>query len=342
MDNIRKLNPIIKDLLSKRNTILKEDGADIRARRSEESRLRKAGVLKPNEELPSVAKQTGEQYKKSLASFRQWGLGKLMDLSDVSGWTDASQYVLSPAASEYFGAGIEELGRAESEMKDKFPGKYKELRDVLVQDLVRERKAEFDAGNTNISEKDLLTKVISKNKDLADVLTRDEYETVAGGITNPLRIETEDAEGNKKLEIDLPRWTGISKSAANVYDVGAGAADVLTDPAQLGTAIATGGAFNLATRGAGAIGGRVLAGAASRAPTGVKTAAEASRRFLPPILARARSAEELGKAVGRAGVGAAGAAMIAPGAIEAASQDKLARWAGEMLGSAAPFVLGSK
>jgi hypothetical protein len=322
--------------------ILNEDGADIRARRAEESRLRQAGVLKPNEQLPSVSKQAGEEYQKNLSSFRQWGLGKLMDISDVSGWTDVSQNVLSPAASQYFDAGVEELGRAESEMKDKFPGKYKELRDVLVQDLVRERKSAFDEGDTNISEKDLLTRVLSKNKNLADVLTRDEYETVAGGITNPLRIETEDGEGNKKVEIDLPRWTGINQSAANVYDIGAGAADVLTDPVQLGTAVASGGAFNLATRGVGTLGGKVAAGLASRAPASVKTAAEASKRFLPPILGRARSAEELGKAAGRASVAVGGAAMIAPSAVQAASQDKLARWSGELFGSAAPFVLGSK
>ena len=343
MHNVRKLNPLVEELLSNRNTLLNEDGAEMRARRSEEARLKKAGVLSPQEKLVDPGKEAAIAYKKYFEQARRIGLDKLMDFSDWSGYTEFAPYTPgSIAASEYFGAGVEELGRAETEMKEKFPGKYKELRDTLAQNLVKERKAAFDAGDKTISDKDLLIRVLAQNKDLADVLTRDEYETVAGGITSPLKIETEDEEGKKTTQIDLPRWSGMGRGAANVYDLGAGAADILTDPVQIGLAYATGGAYNAATRAAEGVGGRVVAAAASRAPTTVKTSAEATKKFLPPILARARSAEELGKAVGRATVATAGGAMVVGSGIEAASQDKLARWTGEMLGSAYPFVGGSK
>ena len=103
MHNVRKLNPLVEELLSNRNTLLNEDGAEMRARRSEEARLKKAGVLSPQEKLVDPGKEAAIAYKKSLERARRIGLDKLMDFSDWSGYTEFAPYTPgSIAASEYF------------------------------------------------------------------------------------------------------------------------------------------------------------------------------------------------------------------------------------------------
>jgi hypothetical protein len=170
----------------------------------------------------------------------------LMDISDKSGYTEFA-YENMPF--------VKGMAQGEVPLAKEDKKKYEELRSQLAKEIVLARKEKFDEGDRNPDETEILQTALSRNPDLADVLTRDEYISLAGDITNPLEVipMKKGAEGREysmpSAGKSIQTWAGIDPNSAMAYDFLRGAQDSLTTPEGLAMTAAGGAAF----KGAGAL-----------------------------------------------------------------------------------------
>jgi hypothetical protein len=234
--------------------------------------------------------------------------------------------------------GVKGMAQVEVPLASKNKKEYETLRTELAKEIVKARKAAFDKKES-ADEKEILLRALGENPQLANVLTRDEYESIAGEITNPLELnfEVEDETGAKTPKsISLPKWSGIEDNSAMLYDFLRGAQHSLTTPEGLATAGAYGAAFRGLGLGAGAL-GRVLGPKLAKYVPGLVK--QATKVTLPQ---RARSAAGVGQALGQQAVNVTGLGLMGLGGLQAAQQGKFSRYAGELAGGVAPFAAGSK
>jgi len=234
--------------------------------------------------------------------------------------------------------GVKGMAQVEVPLASKNKKEYETLRTELAKEIVKARKAAFDKKES-ADEKEILLRALGENPQLANVLTRDEYESIAGEITNPLELnfEVQDETGAKTPKsISLPKWSGIEDNSAMLYDFLRGAQHSLTTPEGLATAGAYGAAFRGLGLGAGAL-GRVLGPKLGKYVPGLVK--QATKVTLPQ---RARSAADVGQALGQQAVNVTGLGLMGLGGLQALQQGKGSRYAGELAGGVAPFAVGSK
>jgi hypothetical protein len=235
--------------------------------------------------------------------------------------------------------GVKGMAQVEVPLASKNKKEYETLRTELAKEIVKARKAAFDKKES-ADEKEILLRALGENPQLANVLTRDEYESIAGEITNPLELnfEVQDETGAKTPKsISLPKWSGIEDNSAMLYDFLRGAQHSLTTPEGLATAGAYGAAFRGLGLGAGAL-GRVLGPKLAKYVPGLVK--QATKVTLPKIAGK--PAEAVGQALGQQAVNVTGLGLMGLGGLQAAQQGKFSRYAGELAGGVAPFAAGSK
>lgn len=236
--------------------------------------------------------------------------------------------------------GVKGMAQVEVPLSTTNKKEYEKLRSELAMNIVKARKKAFDEKES-VDENEIFLRALSQNPELSKVLTRDEYESLAGDITTPLNlnIETTDDKGAKtSKQISIPKWGGIEDSSAMLYDFLRGAQQSLTTPEGLLTGAAFGAGFRglgMAAQGVGKIAGPAVA---KYIPGAVKTAAKVTL----PSVGKARTAAEAGQAIGQSAVNIAGLGLMGAGALGAAQEGKFSRFAGELAGGVAPFAAGSK
>jgi hypothetical protein len=251
--------------------------------------------------------------------------------------------------------GVKGMAQAEVPFAKKDPVAYDKARSIFAKALVDARKEAFDdrqkliangiADPIKVDETEILKKALAKKPELAQILTRDEYESLAGDITNPLELNVsvkDEKTGNEysKLPITMDKWGGIDDNHAALYGFLRGAQDSLTTPEGLAMAAAGGAAFKIAGS---------LAGSAGRAaaPTVAKYGAKYlpaflknTGKFIPGAIGRARDVGEVGSAAGEYAVNAAGLGALGYGAYQANEAGQLSKYAGQLAGGVAPFAFG--
>ena len=254
-----------------------------------------------------------------------------------------------------YGPGVEGMAQAEVPFAKKDPVAYDKARSIFAKALVDARKEAFDNRQTliasgqpdsgTIDEKEVLKKALAKKPELAQILTRDEYESLAGDITKPLELNIsgkDEKTGNEysKAPVTMDKWGGIDDTHAALYDFLRGAQESLTTPEGLAMAAAGGAAFKIAGSLAGSA-GRALAPTVAKQgakylPDFIKNAG----KFAPGAIARARDVREVGSAAGEYAVNAAGLAALGYGALKANETGQVSKYAGEIAGGVGPFAFG--
>ena len=246
---------------------------------------------------------------------------------------------------------VERMAKAEVPESETDPVGYGKKRSELAKEMVLARKKAFDdrqkaiAGGIpdpiQVDDVEILKIALAKKPELAQVLTRDEYESLAGDITNPLELQStvkDETTGNEysKAPISIEKWAGIDPNAAIVYDALRGAEKSLTTPEGLAMTIGGGAALRGLGAGAAAIGKSVLPQVGKIAPKFLQTIS----KFAPGAIGRARDAAEMGSAVGQSAINLAGLGVMGYGAYQAKEQGKLAKFTGEVAGGIGPWGLG--
>lgn len=246
---------------------------------------------------------------------------------------------------------VERMAKAEVPESETDPVGYGKKRSELAKEMVFARKKAFDdrqkaiAGGIpdpiQVDDTEILKRVLAKKPELAQVLTRDEYESLAGDITNPLELQStvKDETTGKEYSTEpmsMEKWVGIDPNAAIVYDALRGAQESLTTPEGIAKGAAFGAAFKAAGMGAGALGKVVAPKIAKFVPKFLPSVA----KYFPGAIGKARDAAEMGSAVGQSAVNLAGLGAVGYGAYQAGQEGKLGRFAGELAGGVAPFALG--
>lgn len=274
------------------------------------------------------AKQKAPGIKKKL------GQG-LMDVSDITGYTDFASKNLPF---------VERMAKVEVPLAEKNKKQYEKLRTDLATKTVQKRKEAFDK-KIKIDETELLKNIIGENPELVHVLTRDEYESLAGGITNPLKLSTKvkDESGNQVEEntVELEMWPGIDKSAAIVYDFLIGAEETITDPKQLALAAAGGAAF----RGAASAINVGLRGAAKGLSKTAQVISKTARNKAAQQAAQlaASGAQKISKFAPSAGAvitGVGGLGYMGYEGAQAAKEGQFSKYLGGLVGGVPGFAVG--
>jgi hypothetical protein len=246
---------------------------------------------------------------------------------------------------------VERMSKAEVPFAKEDPEAYGKLRSNLAREIILARKKAFDdrqkaiAGGIpdpiQVDDTEILKRALASKPELAQVLTRDEYENLAGDITNPLELQStvKDETGKEysKAPISIQQWPGIDPNAAIVYDFLRGAEKSLTTPEGLAMTIGGGAALRGLGMGAAAIGKSVLPQVGKIAPKFLQSIS----KFAPSAIGRARDAAEMGSAVGQSATNLAALGAMGYGAYQAKEQGKLAKFTGEVAGGIGPFRLGS-
>lgn len=254
-------------------------------------------------------------------------------------------------ASVKYTPGVEGMSHAEVPFAKEDPEAYGKLRSLLAKEMVTARKKAFDdrqkaiAGGIpdpiQVNDTEILKRALASKPELAQVLTRDEYESLAGDITNPLELQStvKDATSGKEYSrepMSMEKWGGIDDKSAALYDFLRGAQESLTTPEGIAKGAAFGAAFKAAGMGAGALGKVVAPKLAKFAPKFLPSVA----KYFPGAIGKARDAAELGSAVGQSAVNLAGLGAMGYGAYQAGQEGKLGRFAGELAGGVGPFGIG--
>lgn len=251
--------------------------------------------------------------------------------------------------------GVKGMAQAEVPFAKQDPVAYDKARSIFAKALVDARKEAFDdrqkliangiADPIKVDETEILKKALAKKPELAQILTRDEYESLAGDITKPLELNIsgkDEKTGNEysKRPVTMDKWGGIDDTHAALYDFLRGAQESLTTPEGLAMAAAGGAAFKIAGS---------LAGSAGRAaaPTVAKYGArylpaflKNTGKFIPGAIGRARDVGEVGSVAGEYAVNAAGLGALGYGAYQANEAGQLSKYAGQLAGGVAPFAFG--
>ena len=254
-------------------------------------------------------------------------------------------------ASVKYTPGVEGMSHAEVPLAKKDPEAYGKLRSLLAKEMVTARKKAFDdrqkaiAGGIpdpiQVNDTEILKRALASKPELAQVLTRDEYESLAGDITKPLELQStvKDETTGKEYSrepMSMEKWGGIDDNSAALYDFLRGAQESLTTPEGIAKGAAFGAAFKAAGMGAGALGKVVAPKLAKFAPKFLPSVA----KYFPGAIGKARDAAELGSAVGQSAVNLAGLGSVGYGAYQAGEEGKLGRFAGELAGGVGPFGIG--
>lgn len=258
----------------------------------------------------SKAKGKKIDFLDTIEKTREFAGQALQDVSDASGYTDFA-YKYMP--------GVAGMAQVEVPYAKDHPKEYETMRSDLAKNMVLARKAAGDKGE-KLDETEILKRAIAAKPSLAHVLTRDEYSSLAGDITNPLKltITHTDQDGKETQEsLDLPQWSGISNSSAILYDFLQGANESLTTPEGLATGAALGAGFKAA-------GAAVPALAKAVAPKLLKVAPEVAAKW------------------GAKAVTGSGLALLGLGGVQAAEQGKGAKYWGSAAGGIPAFAAGSK
>ena len=246
--------------------------------------------------------------------------------------------------------GVEGMSYAEVPFAREDPEAYGKLRSELAKEMVLARKKAFDdrqkaiAGGIpdpiQVDDTEILKRALASKPELAQILTRDEYESLAGEITNPLELQStvKDETGKEysKAPISMEKWGGISDNSAALYDFLRGAQESLTTPEGLAKGAAFGAAFKTAGMGAAALGKVVAPKIAKFVPKFLPSVT----KYFPGAIGKARDAAEMGSAVGQSAVNLAGLGAMGYGAYQAGQEGKLGRFAGELAGGVGPFGVG--
>lgn len=254
-------------------------------------------------------------------------------------------------ASVKYTPGVEGMSHAEVPFAKENPEAYGKLRSLLAKEMVTARKKAFDdrqkliAGGIpdpiQVNDTEILKRALASKPELAQVLTRDEYESLAGDITKPLELQStvKDETTGKEYSrepISMEKWGGIDNNSAALYDFLRGAQESLTTPEGIAKGAAFGAAFKAAGMGAGALGKVVAPKIAKFVPKFVPSVA----KYFPGAIGKARDAAEMGSAVGQSAVNLAGYGAVGYGAYQAGQEGKLGRFAGELAGGVGPFGIG--
>jgi hypothetical protein len=253
-------------------------------------------------------------------------------------------------ASIKYTPGVEGMSYAEVPFAREDPEAYGKLRSELAKEMVLARKKAFDdrqkaiAGGIpdpiQVDDTEILKRALANKPKLAQILTRDEYESLAGEITNPLEIQStvKDETGKEysKAPISMEKWGGISDNSAALYDFLRGAQESLTTPEGLAKGAAFGAGFKALGMGAGALGKVVAPKIAKFVPKFLPSIT----KYFPGAIGKARDAAEMGSAVGQSAVNLAGLGAMGYGAYQAGQEGKLSRFAGEVAGGVLPFGVG--
>lgn len=254
-------------------------------------------------------------------------------------------------ASVKYTPGVEGMSHAEVPLAREDPEAYGKLRSLLAKEMVTARKKAFDdrqkaiAGGIpdpiQVNDIEILKRALASKPELARVLTRDEYESLAGDITKPLELQStvKDETTGKEYSrepMSMEKWGGIDDNSAALYDFLRGAQESLTTPEGIAKGAAFGAAFKAAGMGAGALGKVVAPKLAKFAPKFLPSVA----KYFPGAIGKARDAVELGSAVGQSAVNLAGLGSVGYGAYQAGEEGKLGRFAGELAGGVGPFGIG--
>lgn len=254
-------------------------------------------------------------------------------------------------ASVKYTPGVEGMSHAEVPFAKEDPEAYGKLRSLLAKEMVTARKKAFDerqkaiAGGIpdpiQVNDTEILKRALASKPELAQVLTRDEYESLAGDITNPLELQStvKDETTGKEYSrepMSMEKWGGIDDNSAALYDFLRGAQESLTTPEGIAKGAAFGAAFKAAGMGAGALGKVVAPKIAKFVPKFLPSVA----KYFPGAIGKARDAAELGSAVGQSAVNLAGLGAMGYGAYQAGQEGKLGRFAGELAGGVGPFGIG--
>jgi hypothetical protein len=245
---------------------------------------------------------------------------------------------------------VERMAKAEVPESKTDPEAYGKKRSELAKEMVLARKKAFDdrqkaiAGGIpdpiQVDDTEILKRALANKPELAQVLTRDEYENLAGDITNPLELQSsvKDETGKEysKAPISIQQWPGIDPNAAIVYDALRGAQESLTTPEGLAKGAAFGAGFKALGMGAGALGKVVAPKIAKFVPKFLPSIT----KYFPGAIGKARDAAEMGSAVGQSAVNLAGLGAMGYGAYQAGQEGKLGRFAGELAGGVGPFGVG--
>jgi hypothetical protein len=250
--------------------------------------------------------------------------------------------------------GVKGMAQAEVPFAKKDPVAYDKARSVFAKALVDARKEAFDerqkliAGgqpdSATIDETEVLKKALAKKPELAQILTRDEYESLAGDITKPLELNIsgkDEKTGNEysKAPVTMDKWGGIDDNSAALYGFLRGAQDSLTTPEGLAMAAAGGALFKGAGMAAGAAGRAVGPKVAKLIPNFLKPV---SKVIPAAIGGRARNAAEGGAAFAQSAVNLGGLGALGYGAYQADQSGQLPRFAGQVAGGVGPFAIGGK
>jgi hypothetical protein len=249
---------------------------------------------------------------------------------------------------------VKGMAQAEVPFAQQDPVAYDKARSIFAKALVDARKEAFDdrqkliatgqPDSGTIDEKEILKKALAKNPALANVMTRDEYESLAGDIINPLELNVsgkDEKTGNEysKAPITMAKWGGIDDNSAAVYGFLRGAQDSLTTPEGLLMTAAGGALFKGAGMAAGAAGRAVGPKVAKLIPNFLKPV---SKVIPAAIGGRARNAAEGGAAIAQSAVNLAGLGALGYGAYQADQSGQLPRFAGQVAGGVGPFAIGGK
>jgi hypothetical protein len=250
--------------------------------------------------------------------------------------------------------GVEGMAQAEVPYAKENPVAYDKARSIFAKALVDARKEAFDErqkliatgqpDSGTIDEKEVLKKALAKKPELAQILTRDEYESLAGDIINPLELNVsgkDEKTGNEysKRPVTMDKWGGIDDNHAALYGFLRGAQDSLTTPEGLAMAAAGGALFKGFGMGAGALGRVVGPKVANLMPNFLKNAG----KYAPAAIGgRARNAAEGGAAIAQSAVNLAGLGALGYQAYQADQAGQLPRFAGQVVGGVGPFAIGGK
>ena len=250
--------------------------------------------------------------------------------------------------------GVKGMAQAEVPFAKKDPVAYDKARSIFAKALVDARKEAFDdrqkliasgiSDPIKVDETEILKKALAKKPELAQILTRDEYESLAGDIINPLEVNIsgkDEKTGNEysKAPITMDKWGGIDDNSAALYGFLRGAQDSLTTPEGLAIAAAGGAAFKGLGMGAGALGRAVGPKVSKLIPKFLKPV---SKVIPAAIGGRARNAAEGGAAMAQSAVNLAGLGALGYGAYQADQSGQLPRFAGQVAGGVGPFAIGGK
>jgi hypothetical protein len=250
--------------------------------------------------------------------------------------------------------GVKGMAQAEVPFAKQDPVAYDKARSIFAKALVDARKEAFDdrqkliasgiSDPIKVDETEILKKALAKNPALANVMTRDEYESLAGDIINPLELNVsgkDEKTGNEysKAPITMAKWGGIDDNHAALYGFLRGAQDSLTTPEGLAMAAAGGALFKAAGMGAGVVGRAVGPKVAKLIPNFLKPV---SKVIPAAIGGRARNPAELGAAVAQSAVNLGGLGALGYGAYQADQAGQLPRFAGQVAGGVGPFAIGGK